>query len=194
MRLLEHAKREFEIAGFNKNQEEGPDKWMQENVLELIEVFAKQGHSGGSAPLCVELFRALASYEPLSPLLGTEDEWQDVSAISGPGVEPKFQNIRCSHIFKNSDGSCFDVNGIIFRDTDGDCYTNADSRTAVTFPYTPKKTYMDVGIDYGTADKIVTSLGDIKIKTDPQMPKNEMRLETETDSVTIKNIGVDGAK
>jgi len=142
--LIEHAKREFKAMGYvplGEVQEEDPNKWMQENVLELLEVFAKQGHSGSSAPFCIQYFKTLASFEPLCPLTGEDDEWND---ISGHSDNPTWQNARCSHVFKDADGQAYDINGKIFREPDGCCYTSRDSQVNVTFPYAPKTEYVDV--------------------------------------------------
>ena len=147
MSLLEHAKRELDAAGYVPKTEypvydedgyveEDPNLWMRLCVLELIDVFAKQEHSGSSAPFCVALFQKLASYEPLGPLTGEDDEWVEV----GPEV---FQNARCSHVFKE-DGEVYDINGKVFREPDGMCYTNHESRVPVTFPYDPVTEYVDV--------------------------------------------------
>ena len=140
---VRHAEREFVAAGYtplDQEQEDGPNKWIQENVLELLEVFARQGHSGFSAPYVVETFRKLALHEPLVPLSGADDEWNEI----GDGV---FQNNRCSHVFKNKDrfnGQAYDIEGRIFREPNGGCYTSGDSFVPVTFPYTPKREYVDV--------------------------------------------------
>ncbi len=140
---IQHAEREFLAAGYvplNCEQEDGPNKWIQENVIELLDVFSRQGHSGFSAPYCVETFRKLALHEPLVPLSGGDGEWNEVSY----GL---FQNNRCSHVFKDTrhfNGQAYDINGRIFRDPDGGCYTNMDSRVPVTFPYMPKSEYVDV--------------------------------------------------
>ena len=47
--FVEHAKIEFVAAGYKPLEdyaEDDPDRWIQENVLELLEAFSKQGHSG----------------------------------------------------------------------------------------------------------------------------------------------------
>lgn len=137
MNLVEHAKVEFKAAGYDPDEKDGPDRWIQENVIELLEVFSKQGHSGSSAPYCIEMFRKLASWEPLVPLQGTEAEWMEVS-------DGMFQNVRCSHVFKDADGRAYDIYGIIFRYPDGGCFTNKESRVYIEFPYTPKREYRDV--------------------------------------------------
>lgn len=135
MSLKSHAELEFECVGWDYEDES--NQWMRDNVLELIDVFAKQGHSGMSASYAISLFEKLARHEPLAPITGADSEWVEV----GEGVH---QNRRCSHVFKEADGRAYDIDGKIFRDPDGSCYTNKDSRVYVTFPYTPKREYVDV--------------------------------------------------
>ena len=138
---IEHAKREFIAIGYDLEQtEEDPNKWIVENVLELLEVFSKQGHSGSSAPFCIGYFEKLARFKPLSPLTGEDAEWNDVSEFGDKGT---FQNNRCSNVFKNGNGA-YDINGKVFREKNGACYTNSESRVPVEFPYVPKTEYVDV--------------------------------------------------
>ena len=140
--LIDHAKREFEISGYipvGQVQEDGPNKWIQENVMQLLKVFADQGHSGSSAPYCVSMFEKLAMFEPLTPLTGDDSEWAEVS-------EGVFQNKRCSHVFKQADrfdGQAYDLEGKIFRDPGGGWYTNYHSAVPVEFPYYPEPVYVD---------------------------------------------------
>jgi len=143
--LVEHAKREFLAMGYKpiEESEDDPNKWIQEDVLELLRVFAEQGHSGSSAPYCIRMFRKLAMFEPLIPLTGEDHEWNDV----GNGV---FQNNRCSHVFKQKNrynGQAYDIRGRVFREPDGCCYTSKESSVPVTFPYTPKTEYVNVDKD-----------------------------------------------
>lgn len=71
-----HAKREMLAAGYKSvDEDEVPNKWIQQNVLELLAVFSMQGHSGFSAPYCIDMFQKLAKFEPLVPLSGAPDEW-----------------------------------------------------------------------------------------------------------------------
>ena len=142
-----HALREFKALSYiplDQPQEDGPNTWMQDNVIELIRVFSKQGHSGFSAPYAIELFAKLAKFEPACPLTGDESEWTNVSEWSDGIV--MWQNKRCSHVFRDETG-CYDIDGRIFRDPDGGCYTNRDSRVYITFPYSPKREYIDVQKD-----------------------------------------------
>ena len=134
--LIDHARAELAAIGIQP-QPGKPiiQKMVSEDVLELLEVFSKQGHSGSSAPYIAGLFHKLAMFEPLGPLTGADSEWVEV----GEGV---FQNARCSHVFKEN-GQAYDSEGRIFREPDGSCFTNRDSRVPVTFPYTPKREYVD---------------------------------------------------
>ncbi len=139
-----HAMREFRAAGWCDKDGKFNDD-MQElickHVLKLLDVFADEGHSGSSAPYAIRLFKQLASFEPIMPLSGDADEWNEV----GEGM---FQNNRCSHVFKDSaDGQAYDCEGRIFREPNGSCFTSKDSRVMVTFPYTPKREYVDVPAD-----------------------------------------------
>jgi hypothetical protein len=129
------AKSELERAGMFS-----PDSdysgMMGDAVMKMVKLFADEGHSGFSASLAINLFERVARFEPLTPLTGTDDEWMEIG-------EGEYQNVRCSHVFKNKDGA-YDIQGRVFREPGGSCYTNFDSRVAVTFPYTPKIEYVDV--------------------------------------------------
>lgn len=127
MTLLEHAQRELELANYFDGD---MNEMMANSVLELIKVFAAQGHSGFSAPFCVRLFSDLASYKPMGPLTGEDNEWSEVS-------DGLWQNKRYSCIFKEN-GKAYNVEGKVFREPNGCCYTNRNSRVDITFPYTVK--------------------------------------------------------
>lgn len=140
--IIDHAKREFIALGYKPvdQEEEGPNKWIQQAVLDLLKVFSEQGHSGSSAPFAIGYFTKLAAFEPLAPLTGEAEEWHECS-------EGVFQNKRCSHVFKQADrfdGQAYDLNGRIFREPSGSCYTGRDSMVPVMFPYTPAREYVDV--------------------------------------------------
>lgn len=133
--LVVHAERELDLMG--DDSEAG--QWMREAVMSLIRVFANGGHSGFSAPYCIETFKRLAQYEPLTPLTGDDDEWIEVA-------DGLWQNKRCSRVFKNAKGEAWDIDGKVFREPDGYSYTNGESRTPVAFPYVPKTVYVDVDV------------------------------------------------
>jgi hypothetical protein len=139
--LVRHAKAELAFAGYKLDDpEEGPNKWMAAGLLDLMRVFSMQGHSGFSAPHCVAMFEKLASYKTLGPLTGADSEWFD----HGDGM---FQNKRDGRVFKQPDrfdGQAYFLDGRVFREPSGACYTNRDSMTPVTFPCTPTTVYVDV--------------------------------------------------
>lgn len=121
MGLIEHAKTELEIAGlFDKDSDyEGA---IGKAVMELIEVFSKQGHSGMSAPYVVSIFEKLANFKPLLGITGKDEEW---GAVRDLGIDGSwYQNKRCSAIFKDGkDGRPYYIDAIVKRDQNGTCWS-----------------------------------------------------------------------
>lgn len=133
--LVDHARRELKIAGlFDKDSDYGG--MLGDAIMKMVEQFADEGHSGFSAMMAISAFQKVAAFEPLTPLTGSDDEWGEVAA-------DLFQNKRCCHVFKTADGA-YDSEGRIFREPSGACFQNRDSRVPVTFPYMPKREYVDV--------------------------------------------------
>ena len=141
MAMMEWAEQELKLAGYDINDpEDGPNRWLAEGTLELLKVFSEQGHSGMSAPYAVALFEKLASWKPLSPLTGEDDEWNNVG-------ESTWQNRRNSAVFKGEDGQAYWIEGRVFWEwathpeiDDGkpfkSYYTSRESRVNITFPWT----------------------------------------------------------
>ena len=160
MKTLDHALMEFRAAGWvdeNGNWKEEYQQLICEGVLKLLMVFADEGHSGTSAPYAINLFKQLAMFEPIVPLTGEDWEWSDVRHNGDGSIH--YQNKRCSHVFKEGDGQAYDIDGKVFWewcerplsedeegypgiDTFKSYYTGYESRTPVTFPYTPTKEYL----------------------------------------------------
>ena len=145
---LAHLNREWDLLGWprNKEQAENKDDFLQllvyRMVSRLLNEFHKQGHSGSSAPYVLDLFNKAAKFQPLSPLTGHKDEWE---SLEKHGDKELLQNVRCSHVFKNKrTGRAFDIEGKIFRDQQGNYFTNNHSSVEVNFPYTPKRVYVNV--------------------------------------------------
>ena len=137
--LVDYAKEELKRIGMIDSGEPYNDA-VAKAILDLIELFASQGHSGFTAPYTVNVFKRLAMFKPLSPLTGEDDEWIEV----GTGV---FQNKRYSSVFKNKDGIAYDIDGKVFTDDGEVWYGCKDSRVNVTFPYVvpdkPEKVYLN---------------------------------------------------
>ena len=120
--LVRFAKDEFKILGWDKSE----DKMQKEvcnDIIELLSVLSKQGHSGFSIGYVLNLFNKLANYIPISPLTGNDDEWIDVSDNG-----TMYHNRRCPFVFKDGkDGRAYDIN------------LNPDGvKTYISFPYSPK--------------------------------------------------------
>jgi len=143
-----HALEEFRAAGWTDADGVFKDEMQAmicNHVLKLLDVFAGEGHSGSSAPYAINLFSTLARFDPIAPLTGQDWEWNNVSEMSGCEM---YQNKRCGSVFKESDGSAYDIDGIVFwewfkdNETGEICkvhFTSRDSRVPVTFPYTKPK-------------------------------------------------------
>jgi hypothetical protein len=162
MGLIEHTKTELEIAKLFTKDGDFYEGATGKAVMELIEVFSKQGHSGMSAPIVADIFHKLVRYEPLQPITGADEEWVEVSNYSDT-KEEWYQNKRCSGLFKDGkDGKPYYIDAIIKRDQKGICWSgmawlnendwiNGDRSKMVgkrgyvkSFPFTPKTFYIDV--------------------------------------------------
>jgi len=160
MSLQNHAKIELQIAGFfDKDSDYGG--MIGKSVMELIDVFCKQGHSGTSAPFVANIFNKLAKYEPLQPITGKDEEWSDITKLNDG--ESMYQNKRCSALFKDGiDKTPYYIDAIVKRDEQGICWTGKawlseedyrlgdrskmiGSKAYIkNFPFTPKTFYINV--------------------------------------------------
>ncbi len=88
--LVEHAKRELALSlkadsnpgdpGYIPNDPlNGFNDLMRQNILELVEVFSSQNHSGLSSSVVLALFEQLARFENLEGLTDNPDDWILVS-------------------------------------------------------------------------------------------------------------------
>lgn len=132
--LVDFAESEMRRAGlFDKDSDYGG--MLGPAILNMVKVFADEGHSGASAGIAISIFEKVARFEPLTPLTGEEDEWMEVG-------DDILQNRRCSHVFKEN-GAAYDSQGKVFREPNGSCFVGPGSRVPVTFPYVPKTEYVD---------------------------------------------------
>jgi len=101
-KLVAHAERELQRAGmFDKDADYGG--MLGKAVVELTETFSKQGHSGMSAHMVIELFNKIARWDVLTPITSDVDEWEDVTHYGDPDV-PMWQNKRNPAYFSNDEG------------------------------------------------------------------------------------------
>lgn len=103
MALVEHAERELRDAGlFDADSSYGG--MLGESVMELMKVFAAQGHSGGSAHMTIDLFRRVASYQVLSPLKNPMEAKEYIDHSDSHGGNPVYQSTRKSSVFSEDGG------------------------------------------------------------------------------------------
>ena len=156
MSIVNHAKNEFKLAGWMDSDGNYTDEIqgaMCKDILEVLEVISKQGHSGSTIGYLLSRVNALANFETLTPLHGGDDEWMDISEQSGYTL---YQNMRMPTVFKriNDDGEedIYDLDRTIFYNLHRceetgkifrSYFTNKNSIGKVTFPYTrPEPIYL----------------------------------------------------
>lgn len=111
MTLKTHAEFEMRRAGlYDKDADYGG--MIPAAVMELIEAHARQGHSGMSHYLVMDIFKKLVNFKPLTPITSDPEEWHDVSEYGGPTGKPIHQSSRSSSLFSNDGGKTYyDIDG-----------------------------------------------------------------------------------
>jgi len=146
-RLLDKIEGESNIVAHIRQEVPEGDEMqtdMRAHLIRMGQLFAAEGHSGFSASYAVSALEKLLRFEPLGPLTGEDSEWMEV--YREDDGTPVYQNLRCGHVFKSGDRA-YDIDGRVFREPGGACYTSRESRVDVTFPYVPKTEYVDVEED-----------------------------------------------
>lgn len=115
MDLVEYARKELERAGlFDTDSDYGG--MIGRAVIEMVEVFDRQEHSGFSAQITIKVLNRLLRFKPLTQLTGEPDEWIETA----PG---EFQNKRSPDVFMDEQGAyTFD-------------WEKDNSRVKIEFPY-----------------------------------------------------------
>lgn len=99
--LVNHANRELNTVGLFDEDSDYSGQ-LGQAVMELMEVFAKQDHSGMSASMTRELFYQLSDFKALSSLTNNPHEWQEVHRGT-------WQNRRQSNAFSLDGGKTYYV-------------------------------------------------------------------------------------
>jgi len=141
-KLVEFAKSEMERLGWFEPDEDGDlmQKGIADDILEMIEAFSKQGHSGFSASYALSVFDRLARYKPIAPITD-EDGWTKYA-------DGHLQHKRCSSVFKDSeDEQPYYIKAVVFVDSNGCSYATKDSTINIDFPFMepdkPEYIYLD---------------------------------------------------
>ena len=116
MDLKEYAEKELRSSGmFDKDSDY--NGMIGDAVMELIQTFSNQGHSGFSADITLKLFEKLARFQPLSPINDNDEEWTEV----GDGL---YQHNRNSAVFKEGKYSRpYFINAYVQVIPDGSCWS-----------------------------------------------------------------------
>jgi len=102
--LIEHAKRELAEAGLLDPNGDCYGDMAGKAVLELMETFAAQGHSGGSADIVLTIFNRLARYKLLNPLPNPTKTREYIDHSDSHGGNPVWQSTRLSSVFSDDGG------------------------------------------------------------------------------------------
>ena len=138
-----YARRELEALekACKSDKAREMQRFVTQNVLDLMRVFSKQGHSGFSASYVMNLFRRVSEYKPLTPLTGADDEWNEPMDMGGDKTQ---QNKRCCSVFRtNFDNSTArDIDAMVFSDNGGVTWFTSPMKSknydwTVKFPYMP---------------------------------------------------------
>lgn len=147
--MHDYAKRELDRLnppGYDGRKTEWQE-WIEKDILELIDVFSKQGHSNSSGAYALSLFDRLIRGKPLTALTGEEDEWGDPYGYDDTNTQ---QNKRCSSVFRThfDNNTAYDIDAKVFSDDGGKTWwSSRESMTKVIFPYMPPKRPEKIIID-----------------------------------------------
>lgn len=138
MNLVEYAKSEL-----SRLEKDGDDlqQLMSRHIIDIIEMFSKQGHSEFSANYAIRILERLLRWKPITPLTGADDEWE-LKCCDSDGIST-YQNTRCFSVFKYVDSqghlvSCHDIEAVTVSDNGGiTWFSTKRFRKQVTFPYEP---------------------------------------------------------
>lgn len=190
--LYEYAKKELERIekGCEDKESLSMQQAINKNILELIDVFSNQHHSGFTASYVIDILQRLLHYKPLTPLTREDDEWEDVTSY---GYDtPTFQNKRCSAVFKDDKGAYWVEGKIFSSDLGHTWYTNSDSCVPVTFPFNvPDKSEVVVIDNKEDREEI---LDDIKTVIDNHICEIEKDINEDTPLSDIINVSENNLK
>lgn len=94
--LVAHAIRELDILGETSYEEPS----MRKCVLDIVRLFAEQGHSGSSAGYLSHVLDKVLRFQPLTPITDNAEDWIEV----GPEV---WQCRRDGECFSNDGGKTY---------------------------------------------------------------------------------------
>jgi hypothetical protein len=103
--LMAHAEQELKWAGYSPECEDPMDQAIYKHTMMIVQHFSLCGHSGGSAPIHLDMIEKLLRFEPLGPITDNPDEWQHVGEDGFDG--PTWQNRRDGRMFSHDGGRTY---------------------------------------------------------------------------------------
>lgn len=139
----EHENVKFARQELNRLFAKSPNKEAQaklnKDIIEMIKLFVSQGNNGQAALYEIEVMQRLLSMKPLSPIVGTADEWgEPEQKEDGILIYP---NLRCPSVFKvvDKDGRVldqYDMDALVCSEDGGlTWFTTPKFLKKVQFPY-----------------------------------------------------------
>lgn len=108
--LCQHAIKELKLAGYGKGNDYLSD-WIYQQIIETIAVLVYHSNSSSYVPFDIGLIKKLCSWDVISPLRFTNDEWNKICE------DGTYQNKRKRNVFKDPDGSIHYIDAFIKRPT-----------------------------------------------------------------------------
>lgn len=106
-RYLEEAKAEMKRASLYDEDADYGGGEIAECVVALLDTWHRQGHSGGSASMTLEIFDRLVRGKRLAPITDDAEEWMNVTEYGSPGQPDMWQNRRQSTCFSHDAGKTY---------------------------------------------------------------------------------------
>lgn len=109
--LYQHALHELKLAGlFDEDSDYGG--MIGKAVMDMVEAFCKQGHSGGSASIFLQIMPKLLNFEHLTPITDNPEDWMNIGeaypdASKGTSMESMFQCRRNPALFSTDGGKTY---------------------------------------------------------------------------------------
>lgn len=105
--LVRHAEQELRRAGlYDKDSDYGG--MLAHAVMKLVKAHVREGHSGMSHAVTLELFNRVANYKTLTPITNLPGEWHEVGKDMMPGGERTcWQNRRNGALFSHDGGKTY---------------------------------------------------------------------------------------
>ncbi len=134
------AEKELAAIGLTTSHPEANIRNAVVAILHTVNTFESatipKSHRGTAA----ELLSLLIKGAILSPLQGTEEEWE---LLSKEGEADVWRNRRMRTVMRTDDMRCFDTRGKVFITLDGEEEIHGtESCVQITFPYTPYTEYI----------------------------------------------------